>query len=257
MIAKTEAIVLRIFPFSRTSHIVAWLAEDGARLTTSVKGAVRPKSAFLGQYDLFYTCELLYYERERDGVHIARECTPLDCRETLRANWRAAQCASWFAALAYQAAASHESGGALYRLLAETLDFIAATPGPPPAAVFARFEAKILDIYGLAPNVAPCATCGPAPDATRRFNLADGAFRCPEHAPGDPRDPLVALSPRTVELYEALRRSPSLGLQSPVARCRGPAVHALLRFLGLFIRYHLADVAIDGRATALRALGPG
>ena len=77
MIAKTEAIVLRIFLFSRTSHIVAWLAEDGTRLTTSIKGAVRPKSAFLGQYDLFYTCELLYYEREHAGVHVARECSPL------------------------------------------------------------------------------------------------------------------------------------------------------------------------------------
>ena len=42
-----------------------------------------------------------------------------------------------------------------------------------------------------------------------------------------------------------------------IARHRGPAVHALLRFLGLFIRYHLAGVPIDGRATALRALGPG
>ena len=257
MIAKTEAIVLRIFPFSRTSHIVAWLAEDGARLTTSIKGAVRPKSAFLGQYDLFYTCELLYYEREHDGVHIARECTPLAPRESFRSNWRAAQCASWFAALAYHAAEGHESGRALYRLLAETLDFIAASPGPPPAAVFARFEAKILDVCGLTPNFAPCESCEPAADATMRFNLASGSFCCREHAAGDAGDPMIALSARTVELYETMRRSASLGLQSPVARHNGPAVHALLRFLGLFIRYHLADVPIDGRAVALRALGPG
>ena len=56
---------------------------------------------------------------------------------------------------------------------------------------------------------------------------------------------MIALSARTVELYETMRRSASLGLQSPVARHNGPAVHALLRFLGLFIRYHLADVLID------------
>ena len=256
MIAKTEAIVLRIFLFSRTSHIVAWLAEDGTRLTTSIKGAVRPKSAFLGQYDLFYTCELLYYEREHAGVHVARECSPLAPRESLRANWRAAQCASWFAARANHASEGQASGRALYRLLAETLDFVADRSGPPPAAVFARYEAKILDICGLAPNFAPCPACGPDAAAPARFNLASGTYCCREHAPGDPGDPLIAVSPRTVELFETMRRSASLGPQSAIARLGGPAVHALLRFLGLFIRYHLDGIPIDGRATALRALGP-
>ena len=64
---KTEAICLDIRPWSRTSHVVRWMTPDGP-VTTVVKGAVRPKSAFLGQYDLNYTCEIVYYSRAK-GEH--------------------------------------------------------------------------------------------------------------------------------------------------------------------------------------------
>ena len=48
---KTDAICLGIHPWSKTSHVTSWLTPSG-RVATVVKGAVPPKSAFLGQYDL-------------------------------------------------------------------------------------------------------------------------------------------------------------------------------------------------------------
>ena len=87
-IIKTDGIVLAIHPWSRTSHIVTWLTPDHGCVTTLVKGAVRPKSAFLGQYDLFYTCDLLYYARARGDMHALRETTPRNLRESLRGRWR-------------------------------------------------------------------------------------------------------------------------------------------------------------------------
>ena len=68
MILATPAIALRVSPFSRTSRMVTWLTPAYGRLVTSIKGACRPKSAFLGQFDLASRCELLFYRRERDGV---------------------------------------------------------------------------------------------------------------------------------------------------------------------------------------------
>ncbi len=261
MIKKTEAIVMRINPFSRTSHIVSWLAVDGSRIVTSIKGATRSKSAFLGQYDLFYTCELLYYTRNHNGVHVARESTPLIFRDAFRSNWRAAQCASWFTALAYHASGSLSPDATLYRLLSETLDFIAASAYAPPPIIFARYEAKILDLAGLQPNFSACILCSERKEEEEeesfRFNLASGSRHCPEHTSRDYTDPIIAISKRTVDLYHEVLRTRSLGLQSPVAKIRGPAVFALLRFLGLFMRYHLDHVPIDGRAIALKALaGP-
>ena len=64
-IIKTHGIVLSIHPWSQTSHVVTWLTPDHGPVTTLVKGAVRPKSAFLGQYDLNYTCEIVYYADTR------------------------------------------------------------------------------------------------------------------------------------------------------------------------------------------------
>ena len=53
-------------------------------VTTVVKGAVRPKSAFLGQYDLNYTCEIVYYSRAKGELHALRECSPLSTRPVRR-----------------------------------------------------------------------------------------------------------------------------------------------------------------------------
>lgn len=263
-ICKTEATVLRIHPFSHTSHMVVWLTEDGRRLVTPVKGAARPKSPFLGQYDLFYACELLYYARERDGIHVARECEPLRRRDGLRTNWRAERCASWFAALADLVSDAGTPFPGLYRLLNETLDVLDALPGAPSPALFARFEAKLLAEAGLRPNFAPCPACGPdapPPRAPLRFHLADGKLLCPVHGGSsvedEPLAPVVRLPRAAVDLYAQLEASPSIGEASGFARGAPPATAALLRFLGLFLHYHLPDAPLSGRAVALEGLsGP-
>ena len=88
-IIKTQGIVLAIRPWSQTSHVVTWLTPDHGPVTTLVKGAVRAKSAFLGQYDLFYRCDLLYYARASGDLHALREVTPRSIRTHLRGDWRA------------------------------------------------------------------------------------------------------------------------------------------------------------------------
>ena len=253
-VVRTEAVVLRVHPFSRTSHLVVWLTREGLRLATSVKGAVRPDSPFLGQYDLYCACELLYYARARDGVHVARECTALRRRDELRANWRAEHCASWFAALANLVSDAGAPFPGLYRLLDETLDVLAALPGAPSPALFARYEAKLLAEAGLRPNFAPSP--GSRPGASLRFHLADGrAVPDTRHSTdsGSP-EPVVRLPASVAALFDELAGSPSIGPSSTHALGAPRAVAPLLRFLGLFLRYHLPDAPLEGRALALAAL---
>ena len=248
-IDRTVATVLRIHPFSNTSQMVVWLAVDGRRLVTSVKGAARPKSAFLGRYDLFQTCELLYYAAGRDGVHVARECDALRRRDNLRVNWRAERAASWFSALADIAASSDAASPALFDLFGETLDTLDALPGAPPPALFARFEAKALAFLGLRPNFAPPPDSPPG--GALRFNLAAGRAA----APDDPAaDPVVPVPAAAVALFETLLASPSVGPGSSLLRETPPGARPLLRLLGLFLRYHLPDAPAEGRALAVEAL---
>ena len=118
--AKCEALCLAIHPWSRTSHVVLWLTERGP-LKTVVKGAVRPKSAFLGQYDLNYTCEIVYYLHERGSLHALRECVPHSLRDGLRGSYRSLTLAGYVRFLLGELAAAGDESAEWYRLAGATL----------------------------------------------------------------------------------------------------------------------------------------
>ena len=181
MIEKTEGIVLRSRPFSRTSRMVTWLTPDFGRVTTVIKGACRPKSFFLGQTDLGYRCELLFYRREHAGAHIAREVSPLDCREALRGNWRASVAASYVCWLLSQVTEPMLASAELYGLLDRVLDIISAAPREARLeSILVDFEFLLLDLLGVSPNFGFCQDCtfGPEKRKTCRFLLADGRLGC-------------------------------------------------------------------------------
>ena len=146
---KTEALCLDIRPWSQTSHVVTWLTPTG-KVATVVKGAVRPKSPFLGQYDLNYTCEILYYARGKGDVHALRECAPLNIRESLRGDYRALALAGYFRSLVGALAPTGEECGAWYGLLARALggNFV------DPVRELIIFELEVLKLAGLAPDFA-------------------------------------------------------------------------------------------------------
>lgn len=148
---STEALCLRIVPWSRTSHVVTWLTPRGP-LATVVKGAVRPKSVFLGQYDLNYTCELVYYARAHGELHALRECTPTDGRERLRSDYRALVLAEHFRHLAEELAPAGPEAEAWYDLLADALSRL-ARGGQRLLAELLAYELAVLRLAGLDPEI--------------------------------------------------------------------------------------------------------
>ena len=146
---KTEAICLDIRAWSQTSHVVSWLTPSG-KVTTVVKGAVRPKSFFLGQYDLNYTCEILYYARARGEVHALREAAPLARRDALRGDYRALALAGYFRRLAAELAPGGPDAADWYDLLGGALDALAGGAAKPLAELLA-YETAALELLGLKP----------------------------------------------------------------------------------------------------------
>ena len=59
MIIRATAIPLAVYPYSSTSRIVHWLTRQQGKISTLLKGALRPRSPFIGEYELFSTSELL------------------------------------------------------------------------------------------------------------------------------------------------------------------------------------------------------
>lgn len=150
---KSEAICLEMHPWSRTSHVIDWLTPDGV-VTTVVKGAVRPKSAFLGQYDLNYTCEIVRYARLRNGASALRECAPIDRRDGLRGDYRALALAGWFRRLAAELAPGGPDCRAWYAALSAALSsLLPADTASRRIANLLDFELKVLDMLGLTPDL--------------------------------------------------------------------------------------------------------
>ncbi len=213
MISKTHAIVLKVTPYSRTSHVVAWLTREHGRLSTVVKGAVRPKSAFLGQYDVGYTCELLFYERARNGLHVAKECTPLKLRRQLRQNWRAYACCAYACDLVHRTTLpTHEREEGVYVLLEELLDVL-CDDGQDPMLLLHWFELRLLQVLGYAPHMAQCVSCGaPLSEARAGFDAAHGGAFCLECLPEPIPEHMVPIGPDTQSVLRFWSSSPVKGL---------------------------------------------
>ena len=248
MIAKTEALALRVTPFSETSQVVTWLTLDRGRITTLVKGARRPKSPFLGQYDLYYTCELLFYERARNDLHIAKECCPLNPRPQFRTDWRAAACASYLCDLAARVSPAGGHEPEIYGLLSRSLDALCER-GACLSLIF-WFELAIAGILGLSPRLEHCAGCGKPASRNRSadFSPVRGGILCSRCAGETERQALYRVSPSGLGILRGWQSA-----QHPRAayntRCPD---HLLLVFREMFARftgYHL-DLSPESRATA-------
>jgi len=218
--SKAEAICLDIRPWSRTSHVVTWLTRGG-KVATLVKGAVRPKSAFLGQYDLNYTCEIVFYSRSRADLHALRECSPLEMRAGLRGDYRAMSAAGYFRGLACDFAPSGPDCGAWYEALAAALDRLCADPGgAATVGEVVRFELAVLGLLGLRPEV----------------EAESGAFALR----GERRIPVSA----AVAAYLRDPTRPTENVDVPLDAAR---------VIGVFYQFHL-DCASDVRRSVLRMI---
>jgi len=219
--------VLSISPWSQTSHVVTWLTPGAGTVSTVVKGAVRPKSAFLGQYDLFYECELVYYSRERGDAHAIREVSPLKLREGLRGRWRETALAGYAAELARRLAPSSGDAARWYGLLDSLYDRLNAGV-PALDAEMLGFELDALGLAGLAPDLSgfdPRKEWQP-------FAVDLGCY-------GEGR--------RTVRLA----RGAAMALKAPKAANSANFVLDALRFVGVFYAFHL-DFPADVRRSVVQ-----
>ena len=212
---KTKAIVIDIRPWSRTSHITTWLTPEHGPVATLVKGAVRPKSRFLGQYDLFYTCELVYYVRAKGELHAIREASPIDMRDYIRGDYRATALASYAAYLVGEHC-PHGGGDAdrWFRFLERWLDHLAESPADATSIV--GLECEFLALAGLSPDFSGADfSASSIPFAIDLGHVGEGG--------------------RTVRISGATARA----LAGGDGDAGAGDIASVVRFLGMFMRYHL------------------
>lgn len=238
MIQRTDAVLLRVFPYSESSQILVWLSRDHGKITTLAKGSQRPKSPMLGHFDLFYTCEILYYEKEERQLHILKECFALKDRRSFRTDWRSCAAASYLSHLLYRInpAQAHQAG--LFESLDWSLDYLHEEKAFAPFLFW--FELKLLRILGFAPQIQRCTSChtsiadvaGPA-----TFDLEHGGICCSDCKTGHTRH-ILPIQPASVAILSNWQRSknPRIAMNT---RLDAKQSHDIETLLGRFIEYHL------------------
>jgi len=254
LIIQNPAIVLQIRPWSQTSHMVTWLTPDYGRVVTAVKGACRPKSAFLGQYDLFYTCDLLFYRRERDGVHAIRECVPRELREPLRQRWRHVVAAVYLCDLTARAVPSQQEAADLFALLSQTLDRLSHASETNLRALLLWYETHLLRHVGLLPDLRTCPHCHPVERTWLRFSLPSGRLTCPHLTKNQPGEATLSLHRAVRNLFMMLADAPQFETAARILtnKKNDSQVNLLLglsRFLGMFMAFHLEVPSAVRRVT--------
>lgn len=174
MIVRTTAIPLAIFPYSSTSRIVHWITRHQGKISTLLKGALRPKSPFLGEYELFSTSELLYFPKRTETLHTAKECAILQRRDTFRTDWRAMQAASYLTLLVNRATPDESPQPELFTFHEILLDWAAEHGRNPHFLPWA--ELRFCDHFGQAPNLQSCVACSSGTHL--RFCTSQGGLVC-------------------------------------------------------------------------------
>ena len=262
MIIKTQAIVLNIWPFSESSHIVNWLTADHGKIATIIKGAQRPRNIFLGQYDFFYTCELLFYLRLFQGLHIVKECSPLKPRSAFRSYWPGTACASYFAGLTAKTAPFYAPQRNLYALLETALDYFTEEQNLETGLFW--FELKLLGALGYAPRLDACLQCQrplatsgdalPAADGklvSIAFSAARGGVLCGKCA-GQNRETSGRIAPDSLALLRFWQSSRNIHAIRNVV-CSERQIKDVGIILGSFLQYHL-ETENTGRQAAFLIL---
>jgi DNA repair protein RecO len=186
---------------------------------------------------MFYTCELLYYAKDRNGLHIAKECCPIRIREGLRHNWRGTACASFACDLILRIARAGGHEPALFDLLSDSLDFLSENIPLPQFVPW--FEIRLAGIMGIAPQLERCAMCHSAVQhhGREQFSINKGGVLCPSCAATEDTR-IVGVDAETVSVLRHWQETESPRLAQNARHTAGQSA-AAANISAMFLRYHL------------------
>lgn len=152
MIESATGLILRIWPLTETSLIVEWLTAEAGRMSTSAKGARRPRSPFLGKLDVFYEADFTFSRSHRSELHTLREVRLRATHDALRRDLGRLAQAAYCARLIEQTTETDTPVPRIYELMRGVVNHLDTHPAQPQL-IFA-FELKLLRELGLQPDPA-------------------------------------------------------------------------------------------------------
>jgi DNA repair protein RecO (recombination protein O) len=177
---QSEAIVLRTTNVSEQDKIAVLFCRDKGVIRGAAKGARKFGNRFGSSLEPMSVVRVFYYEKERRDMVTISGCDLLESFFEMQKDPKTAFLLTYFAELVEEFAPARAKEDALYRLLLAVLRCL--KEGGDRAVLAAYFEAWILRINGLLPDLGTCRRCRrPASPAWLAANR-DGAY-CSDCAP--------------------------------------------------------------------------
>lgn len=158
---QSDAIVLRIIPWSETSLIANIYTRDFGKLSVLAKGARRPKSPFEAALDLLSICRVVFIPKSADALDILTEAKLQKRfrggeREILRL-----YAGYYVAELIDRLTDKGDRQPEIFELASATLDSL-SQPELDVRGVVLRWELQMLRLVGHLPSWRRCAQCSQA-----------------------------------------------------------------------------------------------
>jgi DNA repair protein RecO len=144
---KTEAILIGRLRHTESTLIVRWCSPQEGLFSTIAKGALRPKSTFNGQLDLFVGVDLSFVRSRRSEIHTLTEVRWLAPRLGLRGSYGRVLAATYLVKLIELVVEPHAPIPGTYELLMKALDYLA--DHDPTLKLIERFEGRLAEELGI------------------------------------------------------------------------------------------------------------
>ncbi len=202
---QTDALVLRIYPWSETSCIASIYSRDFGKLSVLAKGAWRPKSPFEAALDLLSICRVVFIPKSGDALDLLTEAKLLRRYRAGATDLLRLYSGYYVAELLDRLTDKGNEQPELFELAESTL-MAMADPSLELRAVVLRLELQLLRMLGHLPSWSMCAQCGdevPRGDRATFGLLASGVL-CERCRPGSRNMILMSGSVReTFEQFSA------------------------------------------------------
>ena len=234
-LVETDAIVLHVFDYSETSRILRLATREAGLQSVLARGARRSKSRFGSALDLFADGAAQLQLKEGRDLQTLAGFDVTRSRTELGEDMGRFVGASALAELVLRFSGADDVSVALFDVLTDALDRLAAAPeGEAMAATLAGAWRLVAEL-GFAPTIDSCAACHALIDSVGELpfsHTAGGVLceRCARVYPGGRKLPLVAR--RAIAEWSAGRREEG---------CEPREAKAHQRLLREFLQQHLAD----------------
>jgi DNA repair protein RecO (recombination protein O) len=154
---QSEAIVLRTFDVGEQDRIVVFFSRDKGIIRGVAKGARKFGNRFGSSLEPLSLVKCFYYEKERKDLVTVSNCDLLESFFELQKDPQTSFTFSYFSELVEEFSPSRARDDVLYRLLLSILHSF--KQGGDLNFLSRYFEAWLLKISGILPNLSRCKNC--------------------------------------------------------------------------------------------------